>query len=883
MRKALISFVTLVAAATALAGTTGSLAGRVIDDAGSALPGASVTISSPALIGGARTEAAGADGSFGFPAIAPGVYTVKVELSGFAAQELTEVQVRLDRTTTLEVTLALAKFADEVQVIAESPVVDRTQVSASQTYTSDYMQQSAIGSANRTYQAVISQTAGVAGENVLGSTSGDNAYFIDGLDTTDPVAAGAGTNLNFDVIQEISFQIGGFEAEYGRATGGVVNLITKSGGNELSGTLDIRYRDDSFYEEGDHFDTDAQDASFLKPSLTLGGPVLRDRLWFFVGYERPSEESTPAGAQTTTDTERQNWLGKLTWQVNPSWRLVAKTSGNPGTIDNGNSSPIVEPEAAYGVETDTTVYQVEVLGTLTPDLLWSFQVGANTQQVDLFPQSGDLETIGHMDLVTGVFSKNYFNAQYSDRDRTEVKTSLTYFADDWGGSHELKAGVEYDDTHFTFHSFLPGGFLYADAVGTPYVLMQVVDQGVQEYPGTILGAYAQDAWRPHPNVTLKLGLRWDSSTFDSPDGSEFASLDLVQPRIGVAWDVAGDGKTIVRGTYGRFMHPSALTLPTPARGVGVLGQYVSCSAFVAPRPICDAVAASLGTIVIDDPGGDYPGEGWMLTQPYSPLANQAADGLAPTYVDTFIVGAEREIARRTSVELQYVAKDTNDLFDNTCNGNWPGPPAAGAPCSYYIIANLPELKREYRGVIARVESRATDWLHVLGSYTYSTSKGSIEYTQASNDDFDYYPWHYDNRYGYLSDHREHRVKLNGYVQLPYDFTIGAGAYWESAFHWTPTTTFTGDPGVPLPYGVIFTEPRGSREANSSYQVDLQIAKGFKVGAVRMQLIGTVLNLLDSERPIQVCESVTGCGAAATGAPMNWQQPRHYEVGLRLEF
>jgi len=89
--------------------------------------------------------------------------------------------------------------------------------------------------------------------------------------------------------------------------------------------------------------------------------------------------------------------------------------------------------------------------------------------------------------------------------------------------------------------------------------------------------------------------------------------------------------------------------------------------------------------------------------------------------------------------------------------------------------------------------------------------------------------------------------------------------------------------VPLPYGVIFTEPRGNREANPNYQVDLQVAKGFTVGTVRMQVIGTVLNLLGSEQPIQVCESVTGCGAAATGAPMNWQQPRHYEVGLRLEF
>jgi hypothetical protein len=267
---------------------------------------------------------------------------VKAEISGFVTQERSEVQVRLDRTTELDVQMPLSKFGEEVTVVAETPVVDPTQVSTSQTFTTDYLKYAAVGSANRGYQDILTQAAGVADAdgdgnvNVYGSTDGENAYFVDGLDTTDPVTATFGTNFNFDAIQEISFQTGGFEAEYGRATGGVVNLVTKSGGNTFSGTFDFRYRESDMYENGDHFDRDLNPVKYVDPSATLGGPIIRDKLWFFLSYEDIDSQQTPYGAPATFAYKGQNYIGKATWQATPNWRLVAKISGDPADIDNDN-------------------------------------------------------------------------------------------------------------------------------------------------------------------------------------------------------------------------------------------------------------------------------------------------------------------------------------------------------------------------------------------------------------------------------------------------------------------------------------------------------------------------------------------------------------------
>ena len=296
-------------AATAQTSTTGQLSGRVVDDTGGALPGVTVTVSSPALIGGSRTQVTEADGGYNFSALPPGVYGIRAELQGFVPQERSEVEVRLNRTTQVSFEMGLGEFTEEVEVVAETPVLDTQQVSTSQTYTEEYLENAAIGSTNRSYQSVLTQAAGVVGgsnPNVFGSTEGENAYFIDGMDSTDPVTATFGTNLHFDAIQEINFETGGFEAEFGRATGGVVNVITKSGGNDFSGTFDVRYRDTDFYESGDHFDPDANTTSFLNPAGTLGGPIVRDKVWLMLTLIT-SAESTPWPPNWLAERARSRW------------------------------------------------------------------------------------------------------------------------------------------------------------------------------------------------------------------------------------------------------------------------------------------------------------------------------------------------------------------------------------------------------------------------------------------------------------------------------------------------------------------------------------------------------------------------------------------------
>lgn len=291
------------------------------------------------------------------------------------------------------------------------------------------------------------------------------------------------------------------------------------------------------------------------------------------------------------------------------------------------------------------------------------------------------------------------------------------------------------------------------------------------------------------------------------------------------------------------------------------------------------MAAIEGLTWRSDPEGWDPA-GWLLLDTFGSFPRQIAPDLEPTYADTLILGFERELFRRTSLELSFVDKATRDIFDDTCIGNYPTP-APGADCSTAIIANIDEARRDYTAWILNFESRALDRLHVLASYTNSDAKGSISTGALATNDFDLYPYHWENRYGYLEYHRKHRVKVSGYVFLPWDFALGVNGVWGSPFRWTPVQPARlVDPRA---WGLIFVEPRGNREGDEWAQLDLQVTKSFRLGRVRLRLIGTVVNLFDSENAINVCDNVNGCGDFELGDPTAWQLPRRYELGLRVEF
>jgi hypothetical protein len=891
-------------AGAAFGSSTGKLTGTVKDPQGGVLPGASVTAASPALIGGARTARSGADGIFVFPDLAPGLYAVKVELAGFHAEELQGVRVSLDHTTAVFPTLGVGELREQVTVTAERPVIDPTQVAVGQVFTLEFMDRSSIGADDRSYLSIAGSAAGVAQSEltedpqVFGSTGSENVYLIDGLDTTDPYTSTFGTNFNFDAIQEISFSTAGFEAEYGRATGGVVNLVTKSGGNDLSGTFDVRYRDSRFTEAGEHSDPEDNDSSFVLPAATLGGPLVRDRIWFFTSAAYQRQKTTPSLSPTTADLKGEDYLGKISWQIDPRWQAVFKGSSAPSTFTAFNAGPFVAPEAAATERQRSVLWQAESSLQLGDRLLWEVQLGRHDREIEDGPRSGDLQTPGVIDLDSGISSGNYTRVQSSDRRRAEAQTSLTAFVAGPGGgslgqgSHELKVGVSYAALTLDALDNATGGALYTDD-GAPDLFSVTPAIPAQTYRGGLFAGYAQDAWRALPNLTLKLGVRYDRAGYRDEAGATVATLGSWQPRLGLAWDLAGDARTVLRASYGKFMHPSSLALPLYARlTVAPTTRYLACSRAVDagvtdPAQIagdCQAFAAARGGAVIQDPLHRDP-YGFAFYDTLSTSPNQVDPHLRPAVAEETSVGLQRQLGRRTSIELTYVAKTTRDLLADTCSENVPRPtPDPGfQDCRSLTLTNPAAARRDYHGVLLRFDSREVDWLDVVASYAYSRSRGSTDSPQISGPDFDVYPVHFVNTYGYLSDDRRHRFKLKGFIKLPRRLSLGFNAIYESPFDYSVLQNL--DP--PL-YGTELLEPRGSRRANSLYTLEIELRKGYRVAGLDLELIGTVENVLGTERPVAVCQLASGCTSVdgdpiALGGPTDFEPTRRYEAGFRVAF
>ncbi len=888
-----VSLLILVAVPVS-AGTTGQLGGIVYDDMGLPLQGVSVSASSPSQIGAVQSATTDGDGSFRFPRLAPGYYTVLFELVGYGPQQLEQVQVRLDHVTNVQVILPQTSFSGQIEVAEMTPVVDPAQVSTGQTFTSEYMTET-----RTDWTSLITQTAG-ASQNfrrVLGSTPQDGGYLLDGMDSTNWYQRYpnlAAFNLPFDAVQEVAVHTAGFEAEYGQATGAVVNVSTKSGGNLFSGTIDARYTGSRFETAGEHYDPNEQESEDARLTATLGGPILRDRMWFFASYGRTNEKTTPTGAPTTREDQGELFLGKLTWQPGPSWSVVGKYSYSPVIEDNLGSSQFTAADATAIWNRKPSIATLETVGVLSPNVLWSLRLGRKEWNETGLPANGDLETIGHFNLVTGQSYGSWGDQWYADSWQNEVSTDVSWLLDG-AGSHELKAGLSGGKPWFRDNYCLNGsgdrcaagveGFYFRDVVGDdgasiPYVMDVSAAEGPLDYGGNFYSAFLQDAWRFRPNVTLKMGLRWDRVSYDNEVG-EIADLSKLQPRLGIAWDVASNGRTLVRASWGRFMHPGTAILASLTNQENHPTEFwLSCSGFISSDPEeCAAAADAVGLGYRADPDG-WDGAGWFL-DPGNVIASepsQVVDGLKAGYAEEWLVGFERELTRRTSIELTYVNKKSKDMFDDTCNGNIPEL-TPDSECDFYVVANLPAVKFDYEALILRFESRALDNLHLLASWVISESKGSMNYNTGATGDFDFYPYHFVNRYGHLADHSRHRVKLNGYWLLPYDFSLAFDGWWQSEFRWTPY-----DLTVPgMPYGSQFVEPRGSGKGGSLHQLDLQFTKGFRVGPARMVLLATVINVTDSQNENDICGSVTGCGEFDFGDGIEWQLPRRYELGFRVEF
>ncbi len=278
---------------------TGTISGHVQDATGAALPGVTVTITSQDR-GFARSTVSDETGRYVFPAVPIGPYTVVATLQGFETSQATDNLVETDKTTNVPFAMKIGALTDTVTVLGDTPMVDATNVTATTRVRREEFEKLPVG---RSYQALIGAAPGVVGTgnvNAMGSLTSNNLFIIDAVDTTDPTTGTFGTNLNFESIQEVGVLTSAVGAEYGRALGAIVNVVTKSGTNRFEGSAKYIFLNDE-WDAQNSTANEITSASLervkfdkINPVYTFtgGGPIWRDRAWFFGAYEY-SKNTTP--------------------------------------------------------------------------------------------------------------------------------------------------------------------------------------------------------------------------------------------------------------------------------------------------------------------------------------------------------------------------------------------------------------------------------------------------------------------------------------------------------------------------------------------------------------------------------------------------------------
>jgi len=755
MRKALLLGVALAFAfsglATAQETTSGSIAGRVVDPQGAAVPGATVTVTTPQ---GDKVFTTDDSGRFLAPFIVPGTHAVRVELAGFKTIEQKEVLVRLGQRINLSFTLEVSQVQEVVEVLGASPVIDLSSTTAGGVLDSDQLKQLPVGrNFTQTLYLVpgVSDSSGVGAANPsIGGASGlENNYIVDGVNISNTGFGGVGqysivfgslgTGVTTDFIKETQVKTAGFEAEYGQATGGVVNVITKSGTNEFHGSLFGYWSPewaegswDQLTTPNGSINTTATDTADF--GIALGAPIIKDRLFAFASFNPQYQNRTfiaPEGfpLRSLGEVERKRkiyaYAGKLTWQATSNHRFDASFFGDPSKGENGpqrftslagqNTSAFSELES-YGGHNMTFRYD----GIVSPNWFVEASVARakfffnEIPSVDEWQRSDRTVTPFVNTGGIGFYESDLpgQNWQYALKSTNIVNA---------GGTHQIRYGIQFEDIEytrginrtgptFTLPNGTPtttGGLVYTmpapELPSGRYYYVVRANFGpnpltTQKY----INWFAQDTWQVNNNLTIKAGVRWEKQTlkgseavplcFDdetsvgssavglggngNPIACEYSWSDNWSPRLGAIYDIGGNGKTKLYANWGRFY--AKIPNDLAARAMSADSGVTRADYFDAnlTQPIPNGVVA----------GG--------VTNHYIVAGLHPAyikEGTTSTYTDEFLTGFEFEAAPSLNLGVRYIHRNLSTVLEDYA----PVTPvdyylgtAAGSGSVEYIIDNI---------------------------------------------------------------------------------------------------------------------------------------------------------------------------------------------------
>jgi hypothetical protein len=578
------------AGAFAQGSQTATLSGTVLSSDKQPLPGVTVNVKSPSLLG-TRSAVTDSNGGYIFKALPPGTYKVSYDLTGFSTVEKT-VTLALGGTVPADATLKVATVQETVTVTAEAPSpLNTTQVGAN--IKQDVVDTLATG---RTLQGVALLAPGLTGNTpnagqvtIAGSFSYDNVFLLDGVDINDNLFGNANAVFIEDAIEETQILTSGISAEYGRFSGGVINAITKKGGNDFHGSLrgnlsNPAWRDETPFEVLQKITRPDKLSKFYE--ATFGGPIVKDRLWFFAAGRKVSADTVSTSAESglpfTQKQDEKRGEFKLSGAITPNHTIQAtytKVSNSIFRTPFGAGVEIDPIHTAYTGEQPNDLFAANYNGVLKPNLFAEVQFSKKTFS---FQNSGgtskNLVDSPILALTTGFFAYNapYFDAtDPEDRNNRQLAASLSYYASTSSlGKHDIKVGYEnyrstrtggnsQSSTDWVFYADWPtdaagkpvfdsnGYVIPVFETGSNYAINYQAVRGAQ-IDLTTQAAYVNDRWTLNNHWAFNIGARAEWAKGKATGGIQPVNASRIVPRLGASFDVRGDGKFKLDATYSQY-------------------------------------------------------------------------------------------------------------------------------------------------------------------------------------------------------------------------------------------------------------------------------------------------------------------------------------------
>lgn len=913
---------------------TGTISGKVTSAEGEALPGVMVTVSSPSLQG-TRDAVTSETGEYNIPLLPPGDYEVSFELEGFANPKQT-VKISAAQTTRIDADLSQASVAEEIVVTGTYETIS-TDAESATTYEKEFVEALPV---ERNIRETVLLTPGVSavgpGNNgraraisIAGSQTYESLFLVNGVAVTENLRGQPYDLFIEDAIEETTTTVSGISAEFGRFSGGVVNTITKSGGNEVHGTFRTAFTNQDWEQETPVTTTALTDKINKRYEATLGGFLWKDKIWYFLAGRDFGDENTLQTSETnipfTAGSDQQRYEGKLTLSPFQGHRLV------------GSYIKIDEEELGYRFG---TVLDLESIGvrTLPQELMALNYTGVITDNFFIEGQYSErtfaFEGAGakFTDRIFGTLmvdnptGRRWWSATFcgvctdEERNNENILAKGSWFVSSESlGSHDLSFGYDsFDDIRIannhqsgSDYRIITLGHITRDGVVYPVLNTDTtgrLGQYVQYNPilksteGTsfVTNSYfLNDKWRLNDRLSFNVGVRFDENDGQNAEGQVVAKDSRISPRLSAAWDMKGDGNWVFNASYGEYVAALANSQANSTTAAGnpatIRWNYRGPAINMDPSQPLMTTEQALQTIFawFDAQGGINNTSNLRLLS--IPGGTSVIRGsLDSPYASEYAFGLSKRLGSRGIARADYVHRDYEDFYSSRVDlstGTVLTP--TGTPADLAVLENNSNgLERVYDGVHTQLQYRFSDRFNLGGVYTWSHLRGNVEGENTASGPIpaalfeypEYKEAEWNAPRGDLSIDQRHRARIWAIydifrtdhhslnISLLQNYASGVPYGAEGG---VSSSSFVTNPGYALPPPVVtyWFANRDAFETSDITATDLGFNYAFQWQAfgkgLEVYLQPEVLNVFNEDAALLVNRTVydatTGCPSPATNA------------------